>query len=227
MTDVPRIPLGGMTDEEEAELDDLDEDENKDVRMSERQWEKHTRHEGEFEESDDEDLARANGGGPKLNGSKAGHEDHRDSDADGASGRVSPNGEATAEKEQAADSSSISVKTKDAAEPTAEVEEDASAEKPPPKVDADGDVGMDDSAEAEAPIKTEEPEAEKVEDATEPDAKKDDEKVAEEAAEPKTAAAELAAAEEKDGGEIEVKDAGDKMDVDTEDKPASTEEAQT
>ncbi|KAF4125004.1 histone deacetylase 1/2 [Geosmithia morbida] len=61
MQDVPRKPFGGMTDEEEAELDDLDEDENKDVRMSERQFEKHVENNTEFEPAGDEDLARTNG----------------------------------------------------------------------------------------------------------------------------------------------------------------------
>ncbi|MEJ2420077.1 MAG: HAD hydrolase-like protein, partial [Exilibacterium sp.] len=43
------------------EEDDRDEDENKDVRMSQRQWEKSVARQDEFEESDDEDMARANG----------------------------------------------------------------------------------------------------------------------------------------------------------------------
>ncbi|OIW23850.1 histone deacetylase, partial [Coniochaeta ligniaria NRRL 30616] len=61
MQDVPRVGLG-MSDEEEAELDDLDADENKDVRMTQRQWEKSTvRPEDALYESDDEDMAQANG----------------------------------------------------------------------------------------------------------------------------------------------------------------------
>ncbi|KAH7326439.1 hypothetical protein B0I35DRAFT_346815, partial [Stachybotrys elegans] len=54
MQDVPRKPLGGMTDEEEAELDDLDEDENKDVRTTQHRWEKRVQNEAEFEPSEDE-----------------------------------------------------------------------------------------------------------------------------------------------------------------------------
>ncbi|KAG6166392.1 hypothetical protein E4U11_008211 [Claviceps purpurea] len=61
MQDVPRRPFGGMTDEEEAELDDLDEDENKDVRMSEHRWDKHIENGAEFEPSDDDEMASANG----------------------------------------------------------------------------------------------------------------------------------------------------------------------
>lgn len=60
MQDIPRQSMG-MTDEEEAELDDLDEDENKDVRVTQRQWEKNRQRTDEFDESDDEDMARANG----------------------------------------------------------------------------------------------------------------------------------------------------------------------
>lgn len=60
MQDIPRQSMG-MTDEEEAELDDLDEDENKDARTTQRQWEKNRARTDEFDESDDEDMARANG----------------------------------------------------------------------------------------------------------------------------------------------------------------------
>jgi histone deacetylase 1/2 len=60
MQDVPRQSMG-MSDDQDAELDDRDEDENKDVRMTQRQWEKRVERQDEFEESDDEDMARANG----------------------------------------------------------------------------------------------------------------------------------------------------------------------
>ncbi len=60
MQDVPRQGLG-MSDDQDDELDDLDEDENKDVRMTQRQWEKKVQRQDEFEESDDEDMAEANG----------------------------------------------------------------------------------------------------------------------------------------------------------------------
>ncbi|KAG6368851.1 hypothetical protein INS49_003067 [Diaporthe citri] len=61
MQDVPRQSLGGMTDEDDAELDDLDEDRNKDVRMTQRRWEQKITRDDEFEESDDEEMAEANG----------------------------------------------------------------------------------------------------------------------------------------------------------------------
>ncbi|KAK3355539.1 histone deacetylase RPD3 [Neurospora tetraspora] len=60
MQDVPRQGFG-MSDEQEDELDDMDEDENKDVRRTQRQWEKERARQDEFEESDDEDMAQANG----------------------------------------------------------------------------------------------------------------------------------------------------------------------
>ncbi|KAK3694464.1 hypothetical protein B0T22DRAFT_71798 [Podospora appendiculata] len=60
MQDVPRQGLG-MSDEQEDEINDLDDDENKDVRMTQRQWEANVQRTDEFEESDDEDMAQANG----------------------------------------------------------------------------------------------------------------------------------------------------------------------
>lgn len=61
MQDVPRQSLGAMTDEDDAEMDDLDEDRNKDVRMTQRRWEQKVTRDDEFEESDDEEMAEANG----------------------------------------------------------------------------------------------------------------------------------------------------------------------
>ncbi|KAI3397095.1 hypothetical protein diail_11238 [Diaporthe ilicicola] len=61
MQDVPRQSLGGMTDEDDAELDDDDEDRNKDARMTQRRWEKTVTRDNEFEDSDDEVMAEANG----------------------------------------------------------------------------------------------------------------------------------------------------------------------
>lgn len=61
MQDVPRHGMNVMTDEDDAELDDEDADNNKDVRMTQRDFEKRTVVDNEFEESDDEDMAEANG----------------------------------------------------------------------------------------------------------------------------------------------------------------------
>jgi histone deacetylase 1/2 len=65
MQDVPREPLGGMTEEEEAELDDMDEDDNKDTRHTERRWDKAITGDDEFDESEDEEESKANGVRPQ------------------------------------------------------------------------------------------------------------------------------------------------------------------
>lgn len=70
MQDVPRDSLMGDLDEEEAELDDADEDENMDVRNTERRRDQHISRDDELDESEDEEGDRANGvhpanGGPK------------------------------------------------------------------------------------------------------------------------------------------------------------------
>jgi len=65
MQDVPRQSLGAMSDEDDAELDDMDEDENKDVRMTQRQWEQRVERDNEYEDSDDEEMDKANGVDPR------------------------------------------------------------------------------------------------------------------------------------------------------------------
>jgi histone deacetylase 1/2 len=60
MQDVPRDPMG-MTEEDEAELDDADEDENKDVRHTERGWDRNITRDDELYESEDEEDSRMNG----------------------------------------------------------------------------------------------------------------------------------------------------------------------
>ena len=62
MTDVPRDPIvGGMDDEADEILDDLDEDENKDKRVTKRRFDQYVEKPGELSESEDEDEAAANG----------------------------------------------------------------------------------------------------------------------------------------------------------------------
>ncbi|KAK3329947.1 histone deacetylase RPD3-like protein [Apodospora peruviana] len=60
MTDVPRTGFG-VSDEQEDEMNDQDEDENKDTRLTQRQWERNVARQDEFEDSDDEEMAEANG----------------------------------------------------------------------------------------------------------------------------------------------------------------------
>ncbi|KAI1103655.1 hypothetical protein F4804DRAFT_309497 [Jackrogersella minutella] len=89
MQDVPRHSMGAMSDEEEAELDDLDEDENKDVRMTQRQWEQRIERDNEYEESDNEDMDRANG--VHRNGStRPSFMDYRNSDVEVDSAAMTP-----------------------------------------------------------------------------------------------------------------------------------------
>ncbi|OJJ86937.1 histone deacetylase RPD3 [Aspergillus glaucus CBS 516.65] len=62
MTDVPRDPLvGGMDDEADAILDDEDEDENKDVRVTRRRFDQYVEKPGELSDSEDEEENAANG----------------------------------------------------------------------------------------------------------------------------------------------------------------------
>lgn len=62
MTDVPRGPLvEGMDDEADAILDDLDEDENKDKRMTTRRFDQYVEKPGELSDSEDEEESAANG----------------------------------------------------------------------------------------------------------------------------------------------------------------------
>ncbi|KAI0456261.1 hypothetical protein F5B21DRAFT_468179 [Xylaria acuta] len=94
MQDVPRQSLGAMTDEDDAELDDMDEDENKDVRVTQRQWEQRIERDDEYEESDNEELEKVNG--VHRNGSsRRTFQDYRNSDMEGDSGVVTPANGAT------------------------------------------------------------------------------------------------------------------------------------
>ncbi|KUL87113.1 hypothetical protein ZTR_05588 [Talaromyces verruculosus] len=62
MTDVPRDPLiDGLDDEADAIMDDLDEDENKDKRYTQRRFDQYVEKPGELSDSEDEDELAANG----------------------------------------------------------------------------------------------------------------------------------------------------------------------
>ncbi|KAH7256378.1 hypothetical protein BKA59DRAFT_541467 [Fusarium tricinctum] len=179
LQDVPRKPFGGMTDEEEAELDDLDEDENKDVRMSEHRWDKHVEHDNEFEPSDDDDMARANGA-TRQNGNKRSFTDFRKGEMDVDNPDAPPakvtNGtpaDESVDEHVAEDTHDINDDTiddisahgqadKDLPEKEVEKPKETAKEPETTKVDGDGDVGMEDSAAAEetTTIKTEEIEPE-------------------------------------------------------------------
>ena len=171
MQDTPRQGLG-MTDEEEAELDDLDEDEHKDERVTQRQWEKSITREDEFEESDDEDMATANGV-HKTNGKRMGIMDYKNphADTDMDSGAITPvNGQrdgsvapAAEDEPEAENENHDGDETmEDAEAQPKDVAVDATNEdkpaEPAAKVDNDGDVDMEAAAEPETTIKQEETE---------------------------------------------------------------------
>lgn len=62
MTDVPRDPLiDGLDDEADAIMDDLDEDENKDKRYTQRRFDQYVEKTGELSDSEDEEELAANG----------------------------------------------------------------------------------------------------------------------------------------------------------------------
>ncbi|KAK7963604.1 hypothetical protein PG996_008701 [Apiospora saccharicola] len=159
MQDIPGNFGGTMTDEEEAELDDLDEDENKDVRMTERRWDKNVDKNNEYEDSDHEDMDRQNGvsrtSGPKR------FQDYPKSDGNDDSNAPTPvNGnEATVIKSKETDDT---MDVEPATEAEKEVQEEAAgisaqeeelkeAQQDSAKVDNDGDVDMSEPAAEEKP----------------------------------------------------------------------------
>ncbi|EXA51728.1 histone deacetylase 1/2 [Fusarium oxysporum f. sp. raphani 54005] len=178
LQDVPRKPFGGMTDEEEAELDDLDEDENKDVRMTEHRWDKHVEHDNEFEASDDDEMAQAHGA-TRQNGNKRTFTDYRKGEmeidnADAPPAKVTNGASADepAEEQAGEDAHDVNDDTiddisapapaeKEAPPKESEKPDEATKEAEASKVDGDGDVGMEDSAAPEeTTIKKEEVEPE-------------------------------------------------------------------
>ena len=184
MQDVPRQSLG-MTDDDEAELDDLDEDQNRDTRMTQRQWDKHVAREEEFEESDDEEMAEANGV-YQTNGKSKSILDHKNPDAPDDFSRpptpeprriASPEPEVEEEVDnnegdETMEDVDAGVPEEPAAEKKAEevdtAPQDAGATA---KVDDEGDVDMAEAAEpTEAPaIKEEEADAQPSKTSAEPD----------------------------------------------------------
>lgn len=225
MQDVPRKPFGGMTDEEEAELDDLDEDENKDTRITPRLWDKSIENPAEYEPSDDENLAARNGVTGQNGSTNRIFDDHGDKEADKPS---DPANGATKEDEDTAvvdapdpnDDTIEDIQAQEPAESTSAPADDATKEASK-AADTDGDVDMADSGNADdTPIKKEDAEAEAAPATSE---KGDEAKAAEEASSDKPA--EATTVEEKStepsNADEPVKEAetSDAMDVDTDKKP--------
>lgn len=252
MQDVPRKPFGGMTDEEEAELDDLDEDENKDVRMSEHRWDKNVENAAEFEGSDDEEMASANGKTRSAGKRSFNDFSKGDGETDGKATSPKANGDDT---EQAADDAhDVNDDTLEDVTAAAEADKEGEAEDAEKtgessKLDNDGDVGMTDSAageEEEAKIKQEEVEQDAApepaaegdkpaeeetaaETETAPEAEAEASKPEAEAAEAKTEETDDKPAEEDKQEAAEAKDkeadTSDAMVVDEKEKPAETAES--
>ncbi|CAM1504402.1 Fc.00g019930.m01.CDS01 [Cosmosporella sp. VM-42] len=159
MQDVPRKPFGGMTDEEEAELDDLDEDENKDVRTTQHRWDKRIERDNEFDPSDDDDMARQNGATRKA-ANKRTFTDFKKGEMDVESGNASPsNGTngigpeepASEETHDINDDTIEDISAQEQPEKEAAMEDKPLKEAETAIVDDDGDVGMEDSPPPEEP----------------------------------------------------------------------------
>lgn len=245
LQDVPRKPFGGMTDEEEAELDDLDEDENKDVRMTEHRWDKQIQHDADLEGSDDEEMATANGV-TRLGTKKRNFTDFNKTGADTAeaSKTGSPKSTNGVSSETAAAATATTDDAHDVNDDTIEdlgasiaqeketaVSEDTAKEAKKPKVDDDGDVGMTDSAPAEEDTKIKqeeaEPEASKTETApkeSEPAAAQE-EAAAPEAKEEAAATAAEPAVEESEPNKTDAEPKDTSPEVATTEKPSESADA--
>ncbi|KJZ77013.1 hypothetical protein HIM_03334 [Hirsutella minnesotensis 3608] len=168
MQDVPRKPFGGMTDEEEAELDDLDEDENKDTRMTEHRWDKRVENGAEYDVSDDEDMSRANGA-TRRKSTKRSFTDFRKGENGGDSHHAlsrEPKSNDKAKEQVELESHDVNDDTIEDLSATQDNEKESAKDEEPQQpskqqVDEDGDVGMAESGPVEeAPIKKEEIEPE-------------------------------------------------------------------
>jgi len=96
MTEVPRTPLYPVDntndpdnegdaedlDEREARLDDEDDDQNPDTRYTERKWDARIEHEGELDDSDDEEMDSQNGVKRQPGKKRPGIMDHKNPYAD-------------------------------------------------------------------------------------------------------------------------------------------------
>lgn len=111
LTEVPRTPLYPVDntndpdnegdaedlDEREARLDDEDEDQNPDTRYTERKWDARIEHEGELEDSDDEEMDAQNGVKRQPGKKRPGIMDHKNPYADPGLGDVASGTQTPAE----------------------------------------------------------------------------------------------------------------------------------
>lgn len=186
MQDVPREGFGTTNDEDDAALDDEDEDNNKDVRLTQRGFDKRVVADNEFEESDDEDMAEANGV-YQTAGKRKGIQDYKNpfaqDDYDPSSaqnGNKQPTPAPEAQEKAGNDEGDETMEDVEAeVHETKEAEKEAATEvvsqgAPPadtaPQADNDGDIDMAEAGESEAipPIKQEEAEVQPTTAAAEP-----------------------------------------------------------
>lgn len=216
MQDVPRQGFGVMTDEEEAELNDLDEDENPDVRMTERRWEQTVQNEAEYEDSDDEGQEAAHGKTKPRAAKKGQFTDRKKDEAAVDSGRVTPPTGKDAPNAEPHEDADVTLEKPTEDEETTEKE--APAEK-----DKDGDVEMDNGDAPDVPaIKKEETDAEPApQAASKPASRKatPEKAAAEDSAKDKEAADKETEPADQQKPEEGKEATDDKMDVD---KPAET-----
>ncbi|KAI1328938.1 histone deacetylase RpdA/Rpd3 [Xylariaceae sp. FL0255] len=161
MQDVPSHSLAAMSDEDDAELDDLDEDENKDVRMSQRRWEQRIERDDEFEESDNEDMEKANGVVHRNGDSRPTFLDYRNSPPDGDSEAVTP---ANGTSESIIKSKEIDEVMEDAEDPTQQADNDLTAESKGEDKKSDEDIQSAGIAEQEKALKQDQDSAKTSED---------------------------------------------------------------
>ncbi|KAK4984608.1 histone deacetylase [Elasticomyces elasticus] len=149
MTEVPRSPLMQEDiDELDARLDDQDEDENKDVRYTDRRWDQRVDCNNEFSDSEDEDTNERNGvrrqpDRPKRRGIMEYRNPHAPDD-NMDSGAATPNGALSVDGDDAEDARMNLDGTNDAGKVNAEIAEEtmqaetsaspAVAAAPPPAV---------------------------------------------------------------------------------------------
>lgn len=245
MQDVPRHGMNVMTDEDEAELDDEDADNNKDVRMTQRDFEKRTVADNEFEESDDEDMAEANGV-YRSNGKRKTmsdfknpyeHEEEdfneflrREKEKDGQASPQVEGQDAVNNDEGDETMEDVEQEVPEAAEPKeGPVDAPIPAVADVPEVlDKDGDVDMGDAVEPEAPsIKQEDADARPAPTSTQPvpeaKADRETEKSAEELPAGNTPADSIAAQQDKNSAQATPVSASDSKEArDPEQVPAKS-----
>src|SRR3954469_18185751 len=126
LLDIPRISLG-MDDEDEAMLDDADEDDNPDVRMTQRRLDEATEASGELSESEEGDSDFLGPKGKKATSGRRNERNHKEngsglSDVDETMSRSSDR--SVSPKSNANESEPEDVEMKDVAEGEAEINAD-------------------------------------------------------------------------------------------------------